>query len=275
LTAAVVSASFVSRADAVSLNVSADPAVPFTCQWDTQHPAAYLYTLRVGSGSALIPDLTTCTAGTTQPISVVGVVDALNWGTSQSDPMTVSAYVSTVNWQQLNLYLHSATSKSVSFGVAAYAYDPIQRQYFQRFSTGPTTVIPATAVATNLAQPLVVAASRATFVSSPVLYQVQFQAAAPVTSAQLAVRNSATTTVIKTWGGLPVLGGTVTPCVQPRLKKGLTQRAARRRLLKHNCRIRVRHVHARRARRGRVVRVGGRPGKVYPAGHKVTVYIGA
>jgi hypothetical protein len=274
LLASLSLASFASQASATGLNIAADPVAPLTCRWDTLHTAGYLYAFKVGSATTLAADLTACNAGTTQTVSVAGVIDSLAWSTAAADPLTVTAYVSAANWQRLKLYQQSASNISVSFGFAAYANDPVQRVYFAQFSSGQTTAVPAPAVTTTLAKPLLVATTPFTGIASPTLYQVQFQAAAPATSALLTVGNSATARVVKSWGR-QVLGGTVAPCVQPRLKKGLTQRAARRRLTNRNCGIRIRRVHAGKAHRGRVVRVSGKPGKVFPAGHKVTVYIGA
>jgi hypothetical protein len=271
--ASLLLTSSASRAAAVGINVAADPVAPLTCQWVSHHTAGYLYTLQVGTGSALTPDLRVCNAGTTQPLNVVGVINTVAWGTSPTDSMNVAAYVSAANWQQLRLYLLSSSSTKLSFAFAAYAYDPLQLNYFEQFASG--TALPAPAVTTTLAQPPSVSTTPFAGVSSPTLYAIQFVARPPLaaTPATLPVRTSATLTRIYAWG-LP-LTGTVAPCVQPRLKKGLTQRAARRRLINRNCGIRIRHVHAGRAHRGRVVRVSGKPGKAYPAGHKVTVYIGA
>jgi hypothetical protein len=274
LLASLSLASFASQASAAALNIAADPTAPLTCQWTTQHTAGYLYAFNVGTATTLTPDLTACNAGTTQTVTVAGVIDSLAWSTATSDPLTVTAYVSLANWQRLRLSLQSPSTTSVSFGFAAYAYDPIQRVYFPQFSSGQTTAVPPPAVTTTLAQPTSVSSAPFTGIASPTLYQVRFVAAAPTTSALLTVGNSATIRVVKSWGR-QVLGGTVAPCVQPRLKKGLTQRAARRRLTNRNCGIRIRRVHAGKAHRGRVVRVSGKPGKVFPAGHKVTVYIGA
>jgi WD40 repeat protein len=63
-------------------------------------------------------------------------------------------------------------------------------------------------------------------------------------------------------------------CVEPKLL-GLSARQARRRLAAAGCAIVVRHVHSARRRHGRVIRVSGRPGRKYPVGHKVKVYVGA
>jgi beta-lactam-binding protein with PASTA domain len=68
--------------------------------------------------------------------------------------------------------------------------------------------------------------------------------------------------------------GSALSCAEPRLV-GLTEGQARRRLEQADCGIAVRHVHSGKNRRGRVVRVSGRLGQTYAAGHKVRVYIGA
>ena len=63
-------------------------------------------------------------------------------------------------------------------------------------------------------------------------------------------------------------------CVEPKLI-GLTPRQARRRLAKARCGVVVRQVHSPTRRHGHVVGVSGRPGRNYPAGHKVKIYVGS
>jgi hypothetical protein len=172
----------------------------FNFEKDGRDPIGFVNTLTIGTATIEADlELRQPTASRPSGSKSVGVLGRIAWGGGSSDPIELTAYISTKNCHRIEQLLHERPADtSVQIDFVVYNYDPAAKKYFKAFYPN---VVPLHALIRKTSGELQLKlGEKGGEVANPENWTLSIVIVPPAEVAQLtyAVPNSAPTD--KTWG---------------------------------------------------------------------------
>jgi hypothetical protein len=99
---------------------------------DVQTPIGYITSLKIGDTTLKADQTVKDPLSPETDLPVVAVLSGATWDLGVTDPLYFTGQVSVYNKQQIKLLVIKDLSKvDVTFKVAVYEYDPIEKKYFK------------------------------------------------------------------------------------------------------------------------------------------------
>jgi hypothetical protein len=185
---------------ATGYGCSCDAAQGFHPQAGGTTTIGYLVTATI-AGTTLTPDISVTDRQSGATASVVGVVSTDNWSGGTGDPITMTAYISTANWQRIYAALRQPLpTRAVTFDFANHNWDVQTKRYFVSFA--PTSPPLHGQLSINSShQPVLSVASTPGPVQTPQNYAMSMSVDPQPGSAQtIRVAASSSASMVKAWG---------------------------------------------------------------------------
>ena len=99
---------------------------------DVQTPIGYITSLKIGDTTLKADQTVKDPLSPETDLAVVAVLSGATWDLGVTDPLHFTGQVSVYNKQQIKLLIIKDLSKvDVTFKVAVYEYDPVEKKYFK------------------------------------------------------------------------------------------------------------------------------------------------
>lgn len=170
-------------------------------QKDIQTPVGYLTSLKIGDQELKADQTVKDPMNPDTDLPVVAVLSGGLWELGVTDPFHFSGQISVYNKQNmLSLVYKSLAKVDVTFKMAVYEYDPIQKAYFKCLLGADDAALNGLVEKNNGDLTLSVAEDASTEVSSPQNYAFHIGINPQPSAQTVTVATSFSDKVVKSWG---------------------------------------------------------------------------